>query len=408
MKSRRPLSGIVWTVASLRNLIAVVAVVTILAVEPTTQARHGSSLDRFQTAPIPAQEFSRLSREFSEEDGFFRSDNFISNETSYLHVIGLMKELGCTGGAYIGVGPEQNFTYIAKIRPKIAFIVDIRRQAVIQHLMYKAIFHLADTRAKFLSLLFSKPILPDADLGVDAPIFKMIAYFESTPSDPAVFSDNLSAIQNAIVDDFQFPLSPQDQASLRYIYTAFRDENLGIQYRTGSASWPGSPWGTFPSLLEIINERDLRGELGNFLASRADYEFVRDLQERNRVIPVVGDFSGSKALPAVADYLKKNGYWVSAFYTSNVEQYLFANGVFSEFAENVAKLPITEKSLFIRAFPNMGESHPARIGGHRLTTLLERMSVFLDDCSKGLYRDYWSLATTHYIAAEPRVLAQTH
>jgi hypothetical protein len=82
---------------------------------------------------VPAAEFARIVREFSEEGGYFMSDNFTSNETSYLHVLDKLRELGVTGGAYIGVGPEQNFTYIAKIRPRVAFIIDIRRQAMIQH-----------------------------------------------------------------------------------------------------------------------------------------------------------------------------------------------------------------------------------------------------------------------------------
>src|SRR5262245_62662310 len=69
---------------------------------------------------LSAAEFSRLIREFSEDDGYFRSDNFTSNETSYLHVIDKLRELEVSGGAYVGVGPEQNFTYIAKIRPRIA------------------------------------------------------------------------------------------------------------------------------------------------------------------------------------------------------------------------------------------------------------------------------------------------
>ena len=97
-----------------------------------------------------AEEFSQMIRDFSEEGGYFMSDNFTSSEDSYLTIVGKLKELGIKGGAYIGVGPEQNFTYIAKIRPRIAFIVDIRRQAMIQHLMYKAIFR--------LPALFSFPI----------------------------------------------------------------------------------------------------------------------------------------------------------------------------------------------------------------------------------------------------------
>jgi hypothetical protein len=114
----------------------------------------------------------------------------------------------------------------------------------------------------------------------------------------------------------------------------------------------------------------------------------------------VGDFGGSKAIASVAAYLKKNGYTVTAFYTSNVEQYLFSEGGFDGFAANVGKLPITEKSLFIRASPDQLVPHPAQIGNSRLTTLLEKITVFLDDYRRGLYTDYWTLVRTHYIAAK--------
>lgn len=89
---------------------------------------------------IPAAEFSRIIKSFSEEDGYFFSDNLISNEDGYLSVINKLRELRVSGGAYIGVGPEQNFTYIAKLRPAIAFLIDIRRKAMLQHLMHKALF----------------------------------------------------------------------------------------------------------------------------------------------------------------------------------------------------------------------------------------------------------------------------
>src|SRR5215472_615819 len=100
---------------------------------------------------LSAADFSRAIRDISEDGGYFHSDNFTSNETSYLHIVDRLRQLAGSGGAYIGVGPEQNFTYIAKVRPQIAFIVDIRRQAIIQHLMYKAIFELSPTRTEFLS-----------------------------------------------------------------------------------------------------------------------------------------------------------------------------------------------------------------------------------------------------------------
>src|SRR4051812_18697616 len=69
------------------------------------------------------QTFSRL----SEPGGYFASENVVSNETSYLHVLDAFRRVGVQGGAYIGVGPDQNFSYIAAIRPKVAFMFDIRR-----------------------------------------------------------------------------------------------------------------------------------------------------------------------------------------------------------------------------------------------------------------------------------------
>src|SRR5262245_14575437 len=67
--------------------------------------------------------FGALVARLSEPGGHFDSDNLISNETSYQHVIGKLRELGVRGGVYVGVGPDQNFTYMAKIRPRAAIMI---------------------------------------------------------------------------------------------------------------------------------------------------------------------------------------------------------------------------------------------------------------------------------------------
>ncbi len=342
---------------------------------------------------LAAAEFSRLSREFSEESGYFRSDNFISNETSYLHIVDKLRQQGATGGAYLGVGPEQNFTYIAKVRPRIAFLLDIRRQAIIQHLMYKAVFHLSPTRAQFLTRLLSKPMpKPGA---ANTPLDELLSSLSKLPGDDKLYAANLADIKKVIQEDFQFPLSADDQKSLEYVYKSFRDDGLEISYRM-EGSW-GS--GAFPTLQEILAEKDLNGKQGNFLATADDYEFVRGMHRKNLIIPVVGDFGGKKALATVGDYLRKNGYTVTAFYTSNVEQYLFSDGKFELFAANVKKLPINEKSLFIRAVAGR-MPHPARLPGHRLTTILQQIAVFNKDFDEGIYQSYIDLVTTHFISAE--------
>lgn len=352
---------------------------------------------RYHSTPdgISAAEFSRLVHDLSEDGGYFRSDNFTSNETSYLHVIDKLRELGASGGAYIGVGPEQNFTYIAKVKPRIAFIVDIRRQAMIQHLMFKAIFHLAPDRLHYLSLLLCRPLPKDKLPTANASIGEVLDVIRKISADERTYAANLAAIRETIRDEFQVQLTEADQTSLDYVYKNFRDDGLDIAYRM-----EGMRGGWFPTMKELIEQPDQHGKPGNFLVSKDDYDFVREMQRRNLIIPVVGDFAGKKALASVGDYLRKSGYIVSVFYTSNVEQYLFQNDVFRGFAENVRKLPINDKSLFIRAVPNTRASHPAQLSGHRITTLLQQMSVFLRDFDDGRYPSYTDLVMTHYIAGE--------
>ncbi|MEP7336481.1 MAG: hypothetical protein ABI977_01840 [Acidobacteriota bacterium] len=347
---------------------------------------------------LTAAEFSRLSRELSEDGGYFRSDNFTSNETPYLHVVDKLKQLGATGGAYLGVGPEQNYTYIAKIRPRIAFLLDIRRQAIIQHLMYKAVFHLSPTRAQFISRLTSRPMPKDKPFAADAPINDLVAYFSQALADEKDYAANLATIRKMIQEDFQFPLSEADQKMLEYVYSSFRDSGLSISYQMGQTGGFGG--GYFPVLKDLILQTDLTGKLGNYLASTDDYDFVRNLHRKNLIIPVVGNFAGKKALAAVGDYLRKNGYTVTAFYLSNVEQYLFQQEEFAGFAANVKKLPITDKSLFIRSASGRGASHPARLPGHRSATLLQKISVFTKDFDEGLFKTYYDLLLTDYIAAD--------
>ena len=344
-----------------------------------------------QLEHLSPAEFSSLSRDLSEDGGYFFSDNLISNETPYLTVVDKLRQLGASGGAYVGVGPEQNFTYIAKVRPRVAFILDIRRQAIIQHLMYKALFHISPTPVEFLSRLLSRPLTKEAPPAT-AQIKEMLAYFSKTAADEQTYAKNLAAIRKSIQEDFQFPLSQRDQESLEYVYKSFREEGLDTAFRLNG--WPD---GEFPTLKEVILQPDQNGKIGNFLASRDDYDFVRGLHLKNLIIPVVGDFGGKKALAGIGDYLRKRGLTVTAFYASNVEQYLFEDGSFGSFANNVRKLPINEKSLFIR-WVYQRYYHPARLPNQRSTSLLQKMSVFLTDFDAGRYQTYTDLISTNYIA----------
>ena len=113
-----------------------------LCVTPTSRSRAEALPQR-----LDDRTFWTLVTEFSEPDGFFRSDNLVSNEMSFQQVIPSCSRRCTPASAYVGVGPDQNFTYIAALKPRIAFIVDIRRQNMLLHLMYKALIeHVADAR----------------------------------------------------------------------------------------------------------------------------------------------------------------------------------------------------------------------------------------------------------------------
>ena len=136
---------------------------------------------------LTAAEFWKVVTDISEPDGYFRIvDNFTSNEREIGQLFTMLRERGTSGGVYLGVGPEQNFTYIAAIRPAMAFIIDIRRQAVMQHLMYKALFEMAHDRAEFVSLLFAKA--RPANLDSTTPIQQMWDAYWNVPSDSAMWA----------------------------------------------------------------------------------------------------------------------------------------------------------------------------------------------------------------------------
>ena len=400
---------------SYRSLWQALVVSFSLFIAATTTVGQTASRTEKHPDSLSAAEFTRLINELSEEGGSFPSDNFTSNESSYLKVVAKLRQLGATGGAYIGVGPEQNFSYIARIRPRIAFIVDIRRQAIIQHLMYKAIFQLAPTRLQFLSILFSKPLPPEHraqqyPLKVPAtndPVTDLMSFISRVPADEKAYTDNLAAIKKLIREDLQFPLNATDETTLEYIYNSFRTNGLEIGFRLNGWRDGGGLGGgrfgggmsAFPTFNDLLIETDLSGKRCSFLAAEDDYDFVRSLHRKNLIIPVVGDFAGKKALAAVGDYLRKHNYTVTAFYTSNVEMVLFRGGIFDGFANNVKKLPVNDRSLIIRAVFSRYE-HPARMPDYGTFTLLQQIPVFLRDFDEGLYKSYTDLINTHYISAE--------
>ena len=306
-------------------------------------------------ASLSDREFWALTEQLSEPDGYFRSnsgspDNLLSNEGSVSVMAAGLAERAKPGGVYVGVGPEQNFTYIAAMRARIAFISDIRRGNLHLHLLYKAVFEMSADRVDFVARLFSGKRLEDLPRTSSANRL-LNAYSAADPVTEEVFRSNLSAVNNHLTKTRQLPLSAEDLSGIEYVARQFHRFGPAIDY---VSSVRGSAPGSAGSYARIQTAWDSRGAERTYLATEETFAFVKSLQSRNLIVPVVGDFAGPKALRAIGAYVRERGATVGAFYVSNVEQYLQRNGVWASFCANFASMPLDANSVFIRPSARAG------------------------------------------------------
>jgi hypothetical protein len=299
-----------------------------------------------------ADEIARL----SEPAGTFDADNLISNERSYLDVAPALAALGLEGGAYIGVGPDQNFSYIARVRPSIAYILDIRRDNLLLHLLFKALFAESRTRAEYVSLLTGRPAPYGTDTWRSAGVDALAAHVDqSTP-----WPDTVDALRRRIdarIAGFGVPLSRADLDTIDRFHRMFVAEGLDLVFSSrGRAERRYFPASKYPTLRELLTARDANGRQWSYLASEDDFQFVKALHARDAIVPVVGDVSGPHALKAIGAAISAAGQRVSTFYISNVEAYLESDSAVGRFRDNVSRLPIDRRSVMIRAVFNGGAS----------------------------------------------------
>ncbi|MBO0799960.1 MAG: hypothetical protein J2P31_14160 [Blastocatellia bacterium] len=369
----------------LRQSIIFLFAVLLLTLTPATIAQKADETPK-------RNDFAQLVARLSERAGYFGSDNLVSNELSYQHVLGRMSRMNLSGGAYLGVGPDQNFTYIAQIKPRIAILIDIRRDAMLQHLLFKALFMMARNRVEYLSLLFARPLPKDYRRWNDKPIRDLVDYFDRTPLDQKI-ADRTEAEIHKRLQSFGIPLSPRDIETVDEIYLAFYTDCLEVRYTIRDR-----PTGRFfPAYRDLLLEKDLDGHYRNYLASEADFQVIKSMHDRNLIIPITGDLSGTKAVRSIGEFLKETGEKVSAFYVSNVEFYLWRADSMQRFVDNLKALPIDDHSLIIRSYFNYAyytNVHPQTIENYFSVQLLQTIDSLIKDYdANGGYGSYYELTT---------------
>ena len=273
----------------------------------------------------------------SEPPGTFSvSDNLVSNEP---HLAENVRRLRPAGGIYIGVGPEQNFSYIAQLRPAVAFIVDIRRENRSLHLLYKALFEMSADRADFVARLFSRP--RPGGLGRDSTVDEIFRQFDGTRPSREQFAWNGRLLRERLLDTHKFPLEQVDLDWIGHVFTAFYTDGPSIRY------WRAPQVDAVqPSYRELMTATDRIGLARSFLATEDAFQFLKDLHARNLIVPLVGDFGGPSTLRLVGDYARRHGDVIRAFYGSNVGVYLTREKT-RMFCRHLAALPASRDAWFI-------------------------------------------------------------
>ena len=305
------------------------------------------------SADLPVQigdkDYWKLISDFSEPGGYFRSDNLLSNEIWFQYIVPELVGYLKPGGVYLGVGPEQNFTYIAALKPRMVFIIDIRRGNMHTQLMYKALFELSADRADFVSMLFSRK-RPEG-LTASSTVQEIFSAVSAAPRTDEIFKENVKKIADHLTKKRNLPLPKEDVDGIEIVYSHFYTYGPSITYNSSSG---GGGRGSMSTYATLMTTTDGAGQSRSYLANEALFGVMKELQSKNLLVPVVGDFAGPKAIRSVGKYLKDHGATVTAFYLSNVEQYLNQNSVWQSFCNNVASLPLSDLSTFIYSANNAG------------------------------------------------------
>lgn len=358
---------------------------------------------------LTPDELASLVERISEPGGFFDTDNLISNETGYLNVMDALSVRAPEGGAYVGVGPDQNFSYVAEVRPEVAFMVDVRRDNLLHHLLLKALVERSPTRVEFLSALHGVAPPESPAEWRDRTVAEVVAWVDSawtargvsarpedepTPgqavtdragggSDPGALAQD-SVL--ATVARYAIPLTEEDLATIRRFHDAFVMAGPDLRFN----SFGRAPRPYYPTYRQLVTETDVDGDRVSYLASAERYDVVRALHLANRIVPVVGDLAGPHALREMGEVMREMGVELTAFYASNVEFYLWRDRTLDAWLDNLRSLPAHPDAVLIRSyFSNFGRGHPSAVRGYYATQIIQPVSTLVD----GRFDSYWDLVT---------------
>jgi hypothetical protein len=317
--------------------------------------------------PSRDRRFDQIVRALSEPNAGPGADNLMTNEDSFTRIVDTIDRKVTPGETYIGVGPDQNFTYIAHARPMLAFIVDYRRRNLLLHLYHQALFALSKDRAAYLSRLTARR--PDPMPGEDATAEALVSAYKQVPMNRAL----LDATTDEVARTLQ-PLNLVEDAEWADLAT------IGAKLAGPGMNARFLALPAYPTLARLIVSGD------HMLASEPLYRQMRARQLTQRIIPVVGDLAGAAAMPTLAAWLRAHGLQVAMIYLSDVEFFLLRDGKFAPFLENLQRIPWAEGAMLARS-TSMKLDHRERVADDVGTTILRPVQPFLREARAGRIRN---------------------
>ncbi|MBU6161294.1 MAG: hypothetical protein KGO50_09245 [Myxococcales bacterium] len=255
--------------------------------EPVIPGATGGNI---QPDDALAADFRTLRPDPQPDEIIRNSHYWVSNE--YSHFL-FRDTIANVGGAYMGVGTDQNYLLAGWARSELIIMLDFDGEIARAHDLYGIAFREATTPDEFLSIWRDDGEKRFADL--------VPTYY------------------------------PDDVERQRLLLRAFE--------------WGGTT--IFARLRRIIRQYGDNG-IPTFMTSQEEYDYLRNLWLTNRVFAIRGDLTGSLAIQDAAHMLRRHNIPMRVLYTSNAEQYFTFT---PEFRRNMLVLPFDEQSWVVRTRP---------------------------------------------------------
>lgn len=232
-----------------------------------------------------------------EPEALVRNSHYwISNEHNHQVWLDYIKEIG---GAYIGVGTDQNFLLAGWARPELLILMDFDGEIPRIHELYRFFFLISATPKTF-HLRWHRDYAEDS-------LEKLEAHLTT--------------------------LAPQgtERERARWIKRGLKIYSLtrGIVYRR--------LLGTIKKYKELNTP--------TFMSDQGQYDYLRSLWQTGRVFPIRGDLTADQTMLDIATALRAMGLTLNTLYLSNAEQYFELT---PGYRRNIIELPWGERSYALR------------------------------------------------------------